>query len=138
MDGYGPVTSYQIREHETPTVLVVEDDILVRMLMTDSLREADYKVIEASNGDQAIAILRSGTKVHVVLSDVRMPGSLDGVDLAKLVKAELPQVKFVLVSGHLRPLEAVEHDGFFAKPYDVDRVIAYIQTLLRHEGLKGA
>jgi two-component system, response regulator PdtaR len=131
MDNCERVASHPAPELENPTVLVVEDEILVRMMMTDCLREANYRVIEASNGDQAIAILRSATKVHVVISDVRMPGSLDGVGLAKLVKSERPEVKIVLVSGHLRPLDGVENDGFFVKPYNVDGVIAHIQTLLR-------
>ena len=134
MDSYGRVAISQVWEYGRPTILVVEDEILVRMVIADRLREANYKVIESSNGDQAIAVLRSDTKVHAVISDVRMPGSLDGIGLAKVVKSELPEVKIVLVSGHLRPLDhLVELDGFFAKPYDVDRVIRHVQALLQQE-----
>jgi len=119
------------QEHKDPTVLVVEDDILIRMVISDRLRDDGWSVIEAGGADEAIAVLRSGAEVDVVLSDIRMPGSLDGIGLAKFVKSERPELKIVLASGHLPALNAIEHDGFFAKPYSAERVIAHIRTLVR-------
>src|SRR5262245_15295032 len=120
----------QSQEHQNPTVLVVEDEPLIRMMIAGRLREAGCGVIEATGADEAIAVLRSGADVQVVLSDIRMPGSLDGIGLAKFVKSERPELKVVLASGHLPALNATEHDGFFAKPYDAERVIAHIRTLV--------
>jgi two-component system, response regulator PdtaR len=94
------------------TVLVVEDEVLVRMVIADQLRGAGYKVIEAANAHEAAHVLRS-TPVELVISDIRMPGSMDGVGLARLIRAEYPSTKIVLTSGHLSEAGWAQHDGFF-------------------------
>jgi len=81
--------------------------------------------------DEALVVLRRGINVSVVFSDVRLPGSMDGIALAQLVRSELPAVKIILASGHHPGLSSAEHDGFFAKPYDADRVIVCIRKLTR-------
>lgn len=112
-------------------VLVVEDEILVRMLIADELRKAGYSVIEASNAHEALEVLRhTSVDVRAIVSDIRMPGSIDGIALARLIRAEHPAIKVVLTSAHLMRLDWAEHDGFFAKPYDVDAVVRHITTLL--------
>jgi CheY-like chemotaxis protein len=121
----------------TPTrgaaaILVVEDEILVRAMVTDELRDQGYTVIEAADADEALAILHSNVRVDLLLTDVRMPGTLDGVGLARLVRAEHPTVKVVMASGQMMPDTDVGKtvDGFFAKPYDVPRLIERINALL--------
>src|SRR5438874_384004 len=69
------------------TILVVEDEVLVRMLIADQLRNAGYSVIEAADADEALALLAHTFNVNVVLSDVQMPGSLDGAGLARIVRS---------------------------------------------------
>jgi CheY-like chemotaxis protein len=75
------------------TILVVEDEVLVRMAIADNLRKARYAVIEASNAHEALDLLRNGVDVRLIFSDVRMPGIIDGVALARIVRSEFPMVK---------------------------------------------
>jgi CheY-like chemotaxis protein len=77
------------RVTKAPTVLVAEDDILLRILIADELRDAGFVVIEAGNADEVVSVLRSGTDVDVMISDILMPGSMDGVALARLVRLVL-------------------------------------------------
>ena len=122
--GFGPRVDH-------PTILLVEDEILVRMAIAAKFREAGYRVIESMSADEALVVLRSGTNVNVVFSDVRLPGSIDGIALAQLVRSELPAIKIVLASGHHPASKSAEHDGFFPKPYNADSVIACIAKLTR-------
>ena len=112
------------------TVLVVEDEVLVRMLVADELRKAGYIVIEASSAHEALDLLRNGVDVRVIFSDVRMPGPMDGVGLARVVRSEFPMIKIVLTSGNLTPLDWAEHHGFFQKPYDAAKIIKHVKRLL--------
>jgi CheY-like chemotaxis protein len=125
------ITSARSRSQgcDRATILVVEDELLVRMAIADKLREAGYRVIESMNADEALLVLRSGANVSVVFSDVRLPGSMDGIGLAQLVRLEFPGTKIVLVSGHRPALNSMDHDGFFSKPYDARGVIAHIRKL---------
>ena len=112
------------------SILLVEDEVMVRMMIADKLREAGYTVIEAANAHEALEVLQHDVDVRAILSDVRMPGTIDGVGLARTVRSQYPAVKIMLASGHLPSLDWAEHDGFFPKPYDVEAVIRYIKTLL--------
>jgi CheY-like chemotaxis protein len=112
------------------TILLVEHEVLVRMSLAEELRNAGYVVLEASNADEALDLLQ-GHPVRVVLSDIRMPGRLDGVELAHAIRVQHPEIKIVLASaqsfsaGHWS-----DHDGFFPKPYDARRLLEHIKTLL--------
>ncbi|MGY8667268.1 response regulator [Bradyrhizobium sp. UFLA05-109] len=110
-------------------VLVVDDDVLVRSMIADVLRGAELAVIECGDADEALEVLRSGIVVALLLSDVRMPGSMDGVGLAKAVRTTHPHLKIVLTSSE-RPPEDALCDEFFAKPWDVGRVITGVKSLL--------
>jgi len=113
------------------TILVVEDEVLVRLMITDELRAQGYLVVEAANADEALAVLRSTVAVDLLLTDVRMPGTHDGLDLARLVRAAHPSVKVIIASGQMPDsVASVATDGFFAKPYDVERLVARINGLL--------
>ena len=123
-----PSTKYSSKRRGT--VLVVEDEVLVRMVIADNLRNAHYTVIEASSADEALALLHNGVDVRLIFSDVQMPGTMDGIALARTVRSEFPLIKIVLTSGHLTRLDWPEYDGFFPKPYDMDQMIKRINTLL--------
>jgi CheY-like chemotaxis protein len=118
-------------ETDRQVVLVVEDEVLVRMLVADALREAGFIVLEVSNADEAARALAAEPEVRAVFTDIRMPGRLDGKSLAQLVRTDYPSTKVLLTSGHTRETETVRHDGFFEKPYSIDKVIAHIQKLLK-------
>lgn len=117
-------------EPERPVVLVVEDEILVRLVIADELRRQGLRVIEAINGNEALEVLRLG-RVDLLMTDVRMPGSVDGLQLARIARATWPELRIVVVSGHAaEPLFGGLADAFFAKPYDIGHVIARIRDLL--------
>ena len=112
------------------TILLVEDEVLVRMSLAEQLRSAGYVVLEASNADEALDLLQ-GHRVQVVLSDIRMPGRLDGVELAHAIRAQHPGIKIVLASGEsFSASHWGDTDGFFPKPYNAGRLIEHIKMLL--------
>ncbi|MEW9920951.1 PAS domain S-box protein [Marimonas sp. MJW-29] len=81
-------------------ILVVEDNPRVRKLSVERIRDLGFEVIEAESGDAAYALLQSGTKVDAVFSDLVMPGTLNGYDLAALIASEFPDIKVLLTSGY--------------------------------------
>lgn len=119
-------------ERRLLTVLVAEDEVLIRMIVSDGLRDAGFSVIEAMNGDEAVEILNSGAPVDLVFSDVRMPGSLDGLGLLAFVRRTFPDLPVVITSGHLPPELAFADGamGFVAKPYEVGLVIKAVEDTI--------
>ncbi len=112
-------------------VLVVEDELLIRMFLSDELRDAGFHVIEAYNADEALVILGSVVP-DIIVSDVRMPGSLDGIGLLAAVRQTFPALPVIITSAHLQPPSAVS-DGavqFIAKPYRVELVLQSIEDQL--------
>jgi CheY-like chemotaxis protein len=88
---------------DQPVVLLVEDETLVRLTQVDILREAGFWVLEAENADEAFEILRRRKDVRVVLTDVDMPGSIDGFEFARLVAQGWPEVGVLVISGKAFP-----------------------------------
>ena len=118
---------------ESPTVvLVVEDEPLIRMETVDMVEAVGYVAIEAANADEAIAILESRNDIQLVLTDIDMPGSIDGLKLAHAVRKKWPPIAIVVVSGKTvvdsadLPAEA----KFFSKPYDRAVVAGALGQLL--------
>ncbi len=112
-------------------VLVVEDEIMVRLLVADDLRDAGLVVIEAANAEEALTVLRSSTSVDLMLTDIRMPGTLDGLALASKVRETWPDMKIVVASGHFPEQPRPEIvDATFSKPYDTVRLIRRIKELI--------
>jgi len=100
------------------------------MSLSEQLRSAGFVVLESSSADEALDVLRS-QRVQVVLSDIRMPGRLDGVELARAIREQYPETKIVLASGEsFSAGHWWDHDGFFPKPYDARRLIEHIKSLL--------
>jgi CheY-like chemotaxis protein len=115
-----------------PVVLVVEDEILLRMDAIDALEAAGYEVFDAADADQAIAILEERNDVRVIFTDIHMPGSMDGLKLAHFVKDRWPPVKIIATSGHARITETDLPEGgrFLHKPYTRTQVISTIDRLM--------
>jgi CheY-like chemotaxis protein len=113
------------------TVLVVEDEALVRMDITILLEAEGFRVFEASNADEAIEILSGHPEIHLMFTDIDMPGSMDGLMLAAAVRDRWPPVRIIVTSGHrhlsddMLPVEG----RFFDKPYDASRLIAAMRQM---------
>jgi CheY-like chemotaxis protein len=118
------------------TVLVVEDEVLIRLTVSDYLRACGYQVIEASNADEAMRLLEADIRIDVVFSDVNMPGSLDGFGLAQWIRRERADVKVILASGAARSAKAAgdlrEKGAFLRKPYAHADLEREIRTLIGH------
>lgn len=104
---------------KTATVLIVEDEILVRMAVVEDFVQAGYSVIEAASADEAITILEAGLEVDLIFSDIQMPGALDGLALLKAVRDRYPSISVILTSGQtVPPAQALDGRHFFVpKPY---------------------
>ena len=117
-----------------PTVLVVEDEVLIRMAVSDYLRECGFHVVEAGSAEEAIEVLKADTAVDVVFSDINMPGKLDGFGLAQWIRRERPQLKVILTSGVTRKAKEAgslcEEGPFLVKPYNHGDLERHIRQLL--------
>lgn len=111
-------------------ILVVEDEFLIRMIVSDELRDAGFDVIEACNADEALTIIRSPVPVELIISDVRMPGSLDGLGLLAEIRAISPTLPVIITSGHLEPRFAAGATRFLGKPYALDVIIGAVREEL--------
>jgi len=112
------------------TVLVVEDNPAVRQVAISTLRSLGFDVIEADTGDAAATLLKANDRVRLVLSDVRMPGGLSGIDLARFIKSEKPDVQVLLTTGYVDGEETIEDIELLYKPYRATDLAEKIQALL--------
>jgi two-component sensor histidine kinase/CheY-like chemotaxis protein len=115
-----------------PTVLVVEDEMVLRMRAVDIVEDAGFTPIEAVNADDALAILESRSDIEMLFTDIQMPGSIDGLKLAYAVHERWPLIKIILVSGQLTLTDADKpaDSRFFGKPLDVKNMIAEMQDMM--------
>jgi two-component system, response regulator PdtaR len=119
-----------------PVVLVVEDDFLLRMDAVDIVRNAGFEAIEAANADQAIAIIEADPDIHIVFTDVQMPGTMDGLRLARFIRDRWPPIKIVATSGRLRVAEEDLPKGsiFVPKPYSPEQIVRTFRQLTDSDG----
>src|SRR4051794_32768477 len=115
-----------------PNVLVVEDEMILRMRAVDIVHDAGFNPVEAINADEAISILESRSDISLLFTDIQMPGSMDGLKLAHAVHDRWPNIKIILVSGQVRPSEAErpENSRFIGKPLGVDAMIGELQAMV--------
>lgn len=112
-------------DDERRTILVVEDEALIRLATADLLRHCGHVVIEAATAEEALAVLAAGRRIDAIFSDVQMPGRLDGIDLAVIVAERHPLTPVVLTSANLPDARMPPGLGFIRKPYrDADVVAA--------------
>jgi CheY-like chemotaxis protein len=114
-----------------PVILIVEDEFLLRLDSAEMIEHAGFEVIQAANADEAIAILNARLDIHVVFTDIQMPGSMDGLKLARFVRNRWPPIKIVATSGRVvvgnddLPVGSV----FLPKPYRSAGVLATLRQL---------
>jgi CheY-like chemotaxis protein len=114
-----------------PVVLVVEDEFLVRAVAVGLVEDAGYEAVEATNADQAIAILETRDDIRIVFTDVNMPGSMDGLRLAAAVRDRWPPIEFIVASGR-QPIDVddlPERSLFLMKPYSHFQVAQALRAL---------
>ena len=113
-------------------VLVVEDEMVLRMRAVDIVEDAGFTAVEAVNADEALAILESRSDISLLFSDIQMPGSMDGLKLAYAVHDRWPAIKIILVSGQIKLSDAERptDSRFFGKPLEVTHMIAELQEMV--------
>ena len=118
-------------ETKRPVVLIVEDEFLLRIDAADMIAAAGFEVIEAANADRAIEVLEARRDITVVFTDIQMPGSMDGLKLARAVRGRWPPIKIVATSGRLNvgELDLPEGGRFLPKPYSHAQVTRVLREL---------
>ena len=121
-----------------PTVLIVEDEMLLRMRTVDIVEDAGFTPLEAVNADDALALLESRSDIELLFTDIQMPGTMNGLKLAHAVHERWPLIKIILVSGQVTPNEEDRpaNSRFFGKPVEVQQMIAELQGMIGQGSLK--
>jgi CheY-like chemotaxis protein len=114
-----------------PVVLIVEDEFLLRMDAAEMIEAAGFEVIEAANADQAIQLLEARPDITVIFTDIQMPGSMDGLKLARAVRGRWPPIKIIATSGRPNIGEGDLPEGgrFLPKPYSPVQVTGVLREL---------
>lgn len=115
-----------------PVILIVEDEPLQRMLAVDLVEEAGCVALEAENADAAISILEHRTDIRAIFTDIDMPGTLDGLELAMFVRDRWPPVEIIVTSGKTAraPDALPERSIFVAKPYDPGKLTLLLYQMI--------
>jgi len=115
-----------------PVIMVVEDEVLIRLFVADALIEAGFDVIEACSADEALILLSTGILPDLIFSDVNMPGTADGLDLAAHIKQVHPHLPVILTSGGVPEdrLRAAEPVATVMKPYTGAVLLDVIEQVL--------
>jgi two-component sensor histidine kinase/CheY-like chemotaxis protein len=123
---------------EVPNVLIVEDEMMLRMRAVDIVEDAGFRPVEAVSADEALAILESRSDISLLFTDIQMPGSMDGLKLAHAVHDRWPAIKIILVSGQVNPSDAEKpaDSRFFGKPLGVEKMISELQAMVGAGALK--
>ena len=119
-------------EQDQATVLVVEDEVLIRLMIADALRSEGLAVIEASSGDEALSVLQSALPIQLLLTDIRMATELDGLALARAARVARPGLKLIVASSQEASDEVANlADAYFSKPYALTAIIKRVKSLLK-------
>jgi len=115
-------------------VLIVEDEMMLRMRAVDMVEDAGYTPLEALDAAEAVSILESRSDVALMCTDIQMPGQMDGLGLAHAVHRRWPAIKIIVVSGQLKlqNLDLPPHSRFLGKPLNAGEVIAEMRDMIGH------
>ncbi|HEY4276006.1 MAG TPA: response regulator [Rhizomicrobium sp.] len=113
--------------HASPqvaTILLVEDEPLIRMATAAILEDEGYRVLEGRDADEALAILRANPEISIVVTDVQMPGKIDGLDLVRIIGQEYPRIQTLITSGRASLGDARQcgADKYLPKPYSASAI----------------
>jgi CheY-like chemotaxis protein len=112
-------------------ILVVEDETLVRLAAVGMLEDAGFRLVEAANSDQALELLAADSNVQLLFTDVSMPGAIDGLALARMVRVRWPHIAIMVASAKRapHPEELPAGSRFERKPYSLDTVVRHAREL---------
>jgi len=115
-----------------PTILVAEDNAILRLDASELLMDHGYTVVEAANADEAIKLMESRKDIRMLFTDIEMPPGCDGLELAREVHNRWPNVLLLITSGRIEPTRAeIADDGtFIRKPYQVDDLLTRIDKVI--------
>lgn len=118
-------------QQTAPTVLVVEDDVLINMAAVDAIVDHGYLALSAANADEALLVLAAHPEVDVLFTDIKMPGSIDGLALAGVTRRDRPRIDIVIASGTLHPSrnEMPAGAAFLPKPYSAKQIADALRRL---------
>jgi two-component system, response regulator PdtaR len=118
-------------EKIVPVILIVEDEALVRLSAVGMLEDAGFRMIEAVNSEQALELLAADSDVQLLFTDVNMPGTIDGLALARQVRDRWPHIGIMVASGKKtpEPEELPAGSRFEQKPYNADTVVRHAREL---------
>jgi CheY-like chemotaxis protein len=116
-----------------PAVLVVEDEEIVRINSCDRLEQAGLSVLEASDAVEAMALLEAHPEIRVLVTDVRMPGWMSGIDLARQVEKKWPDISILVTSAYYTAEDGdlPENMTLFPKPFSPDALVRQVKLLMR-------
>jgi DNA-binding NtrC family response regulator len=117
-------------DKDAPKILVVEDELLVRTALADALRHAGYSVVELSEAKEALGHLSEGGAADLVITDLKMPGAIDGLDLAEWLQTALPALPVIMTTGYHSLRSQVNACPVFEKPYRFERLIECVSEML--------
>lgn len=114
-----------------PSILVVEDEAIVRLMAVDMFEEAGFQVLEAATGEKALDLIRS-CDLTALFTDVELANSIDGFYLARVAHNTHPNAPIIVVSGQQGARDGDLPDGarFIGKPYDPEAVITALRTMI--------
>ena len=119
---------------EAQTILLVEDEIMIRLALADHLRECGYRVYEAGDAAEAIQILRSDYPVDILFTDVNLPGGMNGFALSRWAREHRPATQAIITSGVERSAQVAsdlcDDEPYLRKPYDPAALVRVIRRLL--------
>ena len=117
--------------HVAPqVVLIVEDDQLLQVLTADIVEAAGFTALLADNADEAVALLEARSDIALLLTDINMPGSMDGLKLAHAVRDRWPPIKIIVMSSRVPESDLPVDSCFFSKPYQSAEMISEIRSLI--------
>ena len=116
----------------TPRILVVEDEFLIRLTLVEALTDEGFDVVEAESGDEALPLLQSDPSIGILLTDIQLPGKLDGNGLVRRARETRPELPVLFMTGRPDPTAeaaASPNDSFIAKPYTLTDICNAVRRL---------
>ena len=133
LEPFSVLLPFVIMSPARKTVLIAEDEALIRLMAVEALADAGFHIIEAEHTDEALAVLKAGAdEIDLLFTDINMPGSMNGLELAHYVHSLWPRVALLIASGNAQPTRRELPPGgrFLTKPYAMDEVVEHVATLV--------